>query len=294
MTARAHTISARLAAPLASPRPLIPLVFILAMWIAARPYYGIIHDARLYMIQALHALQPARYDRDLYFRYGSQDAFTIFTSGYKWLVAWLGPATAHLAAAVGGGALWLAALFALVWTIVPGRRERWLAVAGAILLDPKYGGIFNYGEAFATPRLFAEALVMAALALGVRGRAIVAWALLVLAGLVHPLAAAGGAGVLLVRAAIADRRAWIAIGAAAGVALLVAAIGVEPFSRVLTRYDDAWFKITETRAYFVLMTHWTRWGACQAAAALAILALAWRLAEAPGRRLIELPALGRQ
>jgi hypothetical protein len=286
VTAPASPLRLRLAAPLADPRSLAPLALILAIWIAARPYYGIVHDARLYMVQALHALQPSRYDQDLYFRYGSQDAFTIFTAGYKWLVAWLGPAAAHLAATVGGGALWLAALFALVWTVIPGRRERWLAVAGVILLDPKYGGIFSYGEAFATPRLFAEALVMAALALGVRGRAIVAWALLVLAGLVHPLAAAGGAGVLMVRAAIADRRAWIAIGALAGAAWLVATIGVDPFARVLARYDDAWFKITETRAYFVLLSHWTWWGGCQVAAALAILALAWRLAEAPARRLM--------
>jgi hypothetical protein len=258
------------------------------MWIATRPYRGVVHDARLYLIQALRALEPGRYDQDLYFKFGSQDAFTIFTAGYKPLVVWLGPAGAHLAATLGGEALWLSALMALIWSVFPSRAERWLAVGGAVLLWAGYGGgrVFTYGESFATPRLFAEALVMAALALGLRKRLIVAAAVLVVAGLIHPLAAACGAGVLLVRAALHDRRVWIVIGALAAAGVLAAASGLGPFTRALAHYDDAWFQVVRLRNSFVFLTGWSQSEYCQVAATLAVLATAVDVGGERDRRLV--------
>jgi len=265
----------------------IPFLLVLAMWVATRPYVGVYHDARLYLVQALHALQPGRYDQDLFFRYGSQDAFTIFTAGYAPVVAWLGPAPAHFAVTIAGEALWLAGLFALIWTIFPRRPERWLAVGGVVVLWAGYGGggIFTYAEPFATPRLFAEALVMAGLALGLRGRSIWAVALLILAAAIHPLAAAGGAGVLLVRAALDDRRIWVVIGVVAAAAALAVAFGMGPFARALTRYDNAWFQVVVLRCQFVFITRWFWADFCQAAATLAVVALSATFAEKRERRL---------
>src|SRR4051812_26774615 len=44
-----------------------------------RPYLGIHHDAMLYSGQVLSRLDPATYSDDLFFRYGSQDRFSIFS-----------------------------------------------------------------------------------------------------------------------------------------------------------------------------------------------------------------------
>jgi hypothetical protein len=266
----------------------IPLILILALWVAGRPYFGIIHDARLYMVQALQALHPGRYDQDIYFRYGSQDAFTIFTAGYKWLVAWLGPAQAHFAATMAGEALWLAALFALAWAIFPRRAERWLAVGGVVALWARYGGagVFSYAEPFATPRLFAEALIMAGLACGLRGRSILAAILLVLAGAIHPLAAACGAGVLLVWAAFADRRVWFVIAAVAIAGVLAAALGAGPFARAFSRYDDTWFRVVALRCRFVLITHWSSKDFYRVCATLAVPALVLTRVGGRERRLV--------
>ena len=249
----------------------VPLILVLAMWLAMRPYVGVFHDARLYLVQALRTLEPGRYDQDLFFTHGSQDSFTVFTAGYAPLVAWLGSARAHFAATVVGEAFWLAALTALSRTIFLRRAERWLAVGAAVVLWARYGGagVFAYAEPFATPRLFAEALVMAGLALGLRRRWLLAAAVLILAAALHPLVAACGAGVLLVLAALDDRRVWIVIGVAAAGGALAVAVG--PFAHALARYDDAWFQVVLLRCRFVFMTHWTWRDFCQVGAVLAVL-----------------------
>src|SRR5215470_2921555 len=47
-------------------------VLILALWLATRPYRGIIHDAQLYAVHALAALKPAAFASDIYLRFGTQ------------------------------------------------------------------------------------------------------------------------------------------------------------------------------------------------------------------------------
>jgi len=56
------------------------LLLIGALWLSTHRYFGIVHDGRLYTVQALRALDPARWTDDLYFRFGSQDAFTVFSA----------------------------------------------------------------------------------------------------------------------------------------------------------------------------------------------------------------------
>src|SRR5438270_7254260 len=63
---------------------------LLAVNAGARPYAGITHDARLYSIQVLNQLDPSAYSDDLFFRYGSQDQFSIFSRCAAPLVALLG------------------------------------------------------------------------------------------------------------------------------------------------------------------------------------------------------------
>src|SRR6187549_3157268 len=51
----------------------------IALWIAGVGYHGVMHDARLYSLQALARLHPDLYGQDLYLRFGSQDRFTFFS-----------------------------------------------------------------------------------------------------------------------------------------------------------------------------------------------------------------------
>jgi hypothetical protein len=75
----------------------VRFLLLAALWVAARPYFGIVHDARLYMVQALHALQPERFAGDLYFAFGSQDAFTAFSALDAPLIGAMGPSRRPIA-----------------------------------------------------------------------------------------------------------------------------------------------------------------------------------------------------
>ena len=79
----------RSAAPLVRPRPLgranlmdrpWPLFFaLLAVNAVALPYRGVIHDSQLYAVQVMNRVENGAYADDLFFRYGSQDKFSLFS-----------------------------------------------------------------------------------------------------------------------------------------------------------------------------------------------------------------------
>ncbi len=263
------------------------VLLLIALWTASRPYMGIVHDARLYMVQALHALRPERFAADLYFAFGSQDAFTAFSALYAPLVGAVGPAAAHLLATALGHACWFGALLGLTRSMFDGRSAV-LAAAAAITLNPHYGNlhIFSYGEPFATPRLFAEGAVMAALALALRGRVAAPALCLLGAAFIHPLMSLPGIGVFAVLLALRDGRLWLLYAVSAAGALALATAGVEPFSRALATFDDAWFETVFQRCAFGFMSRWTWLDVLNAAPAVTGLLMAWRLASAAERRLL--------
>src|SRR6266446_6198378 len=45
----------------------------------AHPYAGITHDSRLYSVQVLNRVEEGTYAEDLFFRYGSQDEYSLFS-----------------------------------------------------------------------------------------------------------------------------------------------------------------------------------------------------------------------
>ena len=67
------------------------LLLVAAVYLIARPYWGIAHDAQIYVGQALNLSHPGLLANDLFFRYGSQDRFTIFSAIFGPLVAWVVP-----------------------------------------------------------------------------------------------------------------------------------------------------------------------------------------------------------
>lgn len=255
----------------------LQIVLLASLWIVTHPYRGLTHDGRLYTLQALNQLEPGRFAQDLFFKFGSQDSFTAFSALYKPLVALAGPASAHAIATGLGQALWFATLLLLMRALFGRGLAFLVAAAGCICLESYYGGlnIFRYGETFATPRLFAEALVMAAIAGALTRRFVTTGLLLAGAAALHPIMALTGMGFLAILAALHDRRAWILIALGAGGGLLLAMLGVPPFDRVLTGFDPQWLEIVRQRCAVAFVTLWIWPDALRLAAISAVLGAAW-------------------
>lgn len=234
------------------------LALIFGAWLAANPYYGIRHDSILYTAQALNRLHPEIYGNDLFFRFGSQDGFTLFPALHAWAISALGIDQAAWALTAFGKAAWFAALLFFSSAFLRG-LPLWLGLAVVATYPPFFDShkVFSYGESFVTSRIFAEALVLAALGLLIRRRA--AWAAAgVLAGAsLHPLVALPGmiAMALLLR--------WKAITALAvtlacvtAAVLLLATLGVDPFALLLVAFDPEWLEVVAQRNNYVFLDTW--------------------------------------
>lgn len=260
---------------------------VVSCFLLARPYLGIVHDAIQYAAQALARGDPEVYRNDIYFRWGSQDRYTLFSPLFAWLAAPLGLGPAHLALVVAGLALFLAASFALVRALVP-EGLRGFAMLLIATSAGNYGPerIFRMGEAFVSPRPLAEAGTLAALVLLASGRR--AWALGVLGAcaLLHPLV--GLAGLLFwgCHAALSGvSRPLLVALALAPVAAALAGLG--PAAQLFQTFDAEWFaKVYEMNRHLFL-THWGISAWASLAVDLAVLHLAGRLAGEPARRFFQ-------
>lgn len=265
-------------------RRLLPLLLLLAAaWLLAHPWTGLWHDSRLYALQALRRLAPGNFQNDLYFLYGSQDSFTLFSPLFAACIAAMGlPAAAQLLYLLGS-ALWLTATGFLLATFLRG-LPFWLGMLCLVLLPSDYGplvGIFTLGEPFPTPRIFAEALSMLALAWLLRGRW--HWSLLALclAVLLHPLMTAGAAlAGLLFLGMGRPRLLLLGVALGAGALALGVAIGVSPFDRVVLGMDSEWLSHVIRQVPMVTWDGWhaDRWLSRTAVAFSLVLAAA-RLAD---------------
>ena len=61
-------------------RPWTLFAYLLALNALAYPYAGITHDARLYAMQVQNRIASGAYNDDLFFRYGSQDSYSLFST----------------------------------------------------------------------------------------------------------------------------------------------------------------------------------------------------------------------
>lgn len=224
------------------------------LWLTTRPYFGAVFDARFYMIEALNALDPARFADDLYFKFGSQGNFSIFTQLYQPLLPLFGVGTTAIILTIIGQLLWLFGLFCLTRALV-GPRLMWLSLAVVVGTLNAYAGGFAYGESYLTARLYSEGLVMLALA-QLAAHPVRAWVLLGLAACLHPLMALPGIAIAFVYLAL-GRPVWWAVAAAG--AGLVAALGlanIAPFSNLFRTIDPEWFAIIDIRAIYCLVGNW--------------------------------------
>lgn len=228
----------------------------LAMLLLIRRYWGIDHDATLYLGQALAQRWPENFGNDLFFLHGSQGNYTLFPWVTGWLVGWFDP----IAVFFWGGLAGLLAFAVTSWyclrTMLPEGQRYWAWLA--VLALPSFYGraiIFSYAEPFLTPRAFAEGLCLAAIGFLASGRHAWAWACLAFSGLLHPLQAIAGSLVIWPWLIMRDRRWLHALWAALPIAALGLA-GVEPFAGLFAPLDPEWLASLRTINGQLFVTGW--------------------------------------
>ena len=231
-------------------------VLLLTLWLAVHPYIGIAGDARFYNVQFLRALHPPAFASDLYFRYGSQDDYSAFTAAFTPVIAALGLNTGNIVLNIAFQCLWLGGLWCFLSAFVPQGIATLIGFAAAVVLP---GGVsfVHYGEPLLTPRLLAEGLSLWGLGAMLRGYRLRALLWLVVAFCFHPLMTLPALALLFLDLARGNRFWWLVpmVGAIALTGLL--AMGIPPFTRLLERYDPAWFEVVNVRDGFCLISNWS-------------------------------------
>ncbi len=243
------------------------------------PYEGLVHDSVLYGFSALAHLHPQSLGNDLFLRFGSQDRFTVFSPIAAAVIQVLGlENAAALITAVAQLAFLISAWF-LARRLMPSALAL-LGVGLLIALPATYGAghLFSYEEGFMTPRVPAEALVLAGLAALLASRYAVSGLFGLAALLVHPLMAAAGL-VLALILHVGMPRPRLAIAVAAGSFLVLVAIAylapIGPFAR----FDSTWYEMLHTRLPYLYPSNWIAqdWGhTCVPLTVLAVGALTLR------------------
>ena len=257
----------------------------LACWLIARPFSGIWHDSKFYTLQALQHLNPSVFSQDLFFLYGSQDQYSLFSHLHAAAIFIWGLNAGTMVMQGLGLGLWFVAAWALT-RILPGK----LAVVALLLIacaDGHYGshGLVSYGESFLTARLYAEAFSLAGLAAWLTGRKTWGGAAFAAAFVMHPLIALPaliiGLGMLF-RPGV-----WFGVmGAGAVLALGLGTAGVQPFTGLLQPMDALWWQLAVARSPFVFLHTWQWEGFSRALFVLVATGTAWRtLPEGELRRL---------
>lgn len=290
--------------PIFSDRTFLQVAIILmlgALWFYLEPYHGFYHDGRLYSMLAMYRNTPENFRHDLFVAYGSQDAFTIFSPLYAWLIRHAGLDTAAYILTGAGQLLWLGALLVLLQRVARGWPAV-LAMACVVYFSRYYDGygMFSYAEPYPTPRIYAEAFSLLGFAL-LLGRQYV-WTLgcLFVACIFHPLMAAYGLAMMAV-AFLADARFSLRLrggllAAAVLAGILLAWFRVGPFAGFLHPFDAQWLQVFAAKSRTsVFVWLWKMPAVLHIAYLLLILGIArWRRLPVLGERapLIAGTALG--
>jgi len=234
-------------------------LFVLSAWLLQHPYAGLVHDSVLYTLMALERLHPDTLSHDVFLRFGSQDQYTIFGPVYAAAIRLLDlePAAALLTL------LSQCALFGFAWLLarrfMPGTLAL-LATGLLIALPSNYGcaDFFHYTENFLTPRLPAEALVLAAIIATLSRRYWLTAACMLAALLLHPLMSMAGLA-MLTFTFVAIPRPRLALGCGAfmlTIPLLASLWGIAPFVSFASA-DEQWLGIIRASSPFLFVSPWS-------------------------------------
>jgi hypothetical protein len=224
---------------------ILSFAIILSVWLFSHPYMGLYHDSVLYSFQAISHLYPEPFKHDLFFAYGSQDDFTLFTPLYAWLIAHVGLETAMRLVVAVSQAVWIFASWRISAVLSKPQRPFFLLVLFAI--PGAYDTvILGYGEMFATARIVAEALTLAALAAMLEKQPWLAAISILAAAAMHPLMAAAGILLLFLFWGQQSRRRLIAGAVFLGLAFL-ATLAILGLDGRLAVMDPTWLALAKER-----------------------------------------------
>ena len=247
-----------------APRTLPAILLLAAFWLLTHRYRGITHDGIYYAGQALARFDATAFRHDLFFAFGSQDDYSVFSLLYGWLAQTWGLERAAFGLLVAAHLAWAAAatFVARQWL---GGTAFWIGLALVFALPRAYGpdAIFHYAESFLTARSYAEPLVLAIVAATISGKPRWAWIAAVLAFGCHPIIALPGA---LFLAIYHSSPGWRS--------LAIAAVATAALSFALPTMDAEWLALVRLRTPFVLLDEWTATQLLEPLAWLGILAVA--------------------
>ncbi len=226
---------------------------IAASWLILRPYLGIVHDALLYVHVAEFGRSDAFARLDVLVANDRQMDRSVFVPLMRPAIDALGVAAAAMLTAVAGLIAWIAGLAVLARVLVG--RDWWIVAVGFPAFGAYWGPLFFIGEPFATPRVFAEAAVLASLALVLGHRAGWATAVAIAACALHPIVGLTGLAVVVI-VVVMDRPRLVPYAAAAAVAAVLVAAW-DPLRIAGTAgFTTAWLGIIAERAGLVLPGEW--------------------------------------
>ncbi len=183
-------MSTEFSAPLSRLRVAALGLLFLALWSLLDRYWGLQHDAQLYVLQALGRLEPDIYGQDLFLRFAGSAALTIFPVFSSIFVGEFGAAKGAAVATLLSHALW----YFSAWLLIRRLMNRKLALLsfGLVLAVPVWygsGHVFRLVEPFLSARPLAEALCLMALAALAAKRPVVAIVSILVGMSIHPLMA---------------------------------------------------------------------------------------------------------
>jgi len=262
-------------------------MLVATVYAASHPYWGIAHDARLYLGQAIQRTGIADLSTDPFFAYGSQDRFTFYTRPLGELISLLGLSWAALLSTVLGVSAMLVATFGMVRRLA-GTQAALAATLFVAALPGRYSALgLLLVEPYATPRAWASACVLFGMWAVLERRRAASLAAFVLALLFHPLIALPGIAWV---ALVVGRPRWL-IALGMGGALIVAGAAifdVSPFDQLLVRIDGEWRRLLEDQSpylYLLLWEHreWSGHSGTSTMVVLAVPLLAVRMSDATRR-----------
>lgn len=237
-------------------RRIYACLLVLSLLVYLRPYYGIRHDAVLYLGQGLLRLDPANFSSDLFFVYGSQANFTVIPQILGGLLSQVSAADLFRGLAFAGLVSFAGASWILLRQLYDLRAAYWGLLA-LIVLPSFYGGvsIFSYAEVFFTARTIAEPLALIGLAAYFQRHFVWAAAAVTLAALIHPLQAIPVVLILwfdLVR----TNKKWGLLTLAPPMAAGLSWAGLPGWPDLLIRFDRAWLEISTEASPQTFIAHW--------------------------------------
>jgi hypothetical protein len=241
-------------------KPFLCLLWLLLFDALANPYAGLVHDSRLYALQAMSLLNPDMFANDLYFQFGSQDAFSIFSLIHSQFVRLFGvySGTAFLYTISRGGFLLSALIFLRHFF---NDRFKAFFVVCLITCGPLHYISFDINEPFLTPRIAALGLSMLGFSSAFRQAPIASMLFILLAGLMHPLITLAPAVIIFFYWLINHNRKALMIMAGGGcLGILVLLLKTDALLKLnfFDVIDIEWWKIIRNRSTYLFPFEWTR------------------------------------